>query len=110
MCQRKMSCKVTARVKRVHWTQGPEIMALWLQDMYLQLRFSPEAARLLIRKQRLDSPERIRVLTDKNDDDIGNVVIKPGGKSAIRMSNKWQQVSIIAQENLKLAIFLFHHW
>ena len=45
-------------------------MALWLQDMYLQLRFSPEAARLLIREHGLDSHERLRVLTDKNIHDI----------------------------------------
>ena len=41
-------------------------MALWFQDMYIQLGFSPKAAKLLVRDQGLDSPERLRVLTDKN--------------------------------------------
>ena len=84
-------------------------MALWLKDMYLQLRLSPEAARLLIIEQRLGSPERLRVLRDKNVDDICNVMRKPGGKNADGMPDRGQQVSLIAQENLKLAVFLFHH-
>ena len=82
-------------------------MVSWLQDMYIWLGFSPEAAKLLIREQGLDSPERLS--TDKNVDDICNVVRKPGGKNAHGMSNKRQHISVIAQENLKLATFLFHH-
>ena len=50
--------------------QGPDIMALKLKDMYTQLGFSLKAAKLLIRKQGLDIPDRLRVLTDKNVDDI----------------------------------------
>ena len=84
-------------------------MASWLQHMYLQLEFSSEVARLLVREQGLDSPERLRVLTDNNLDDICNVMRKPGSKSADGMPNSGQQVSVIAQENLKLAVFLFHH-
>ena len=33
---------------------------------------------------------------------------KPGGKNADGTSNRGQQVSVIAQENLKLGTFLFH--
>ena len=84
-------------------------MALWLQDMYLWLGFSSEAARLLVREQRLDSPERIRVLINKNVDDIYNVMRKPGDKNANGTSDSGQHVSVTAQENLKLAVFLFHH-
>ena len=84
-------------------------MASWFQDMYVWLGFSPEVAKLLVREQGLDSPERLSVITDKNVDDICNVVRKPGGKNANGMPNRGQQVSVIAQENLKLAIFLFHH-
>ena len=83
-------------------------MALWFQNMYLWLRFSPEATRLLVREQGLDSPERLRVLTDKNVNDICNVMRKSGGKNADRMPIMRQQVSVIAQENLKQAVFLFH--
>ena len=82
---------------------------MWLQDMYIQLGFSPEGTKLLIREQGLDSPERLQVLTDKNVDDICNVMRKPSGKNANGMPNKGQQVSGEAQENLKLAVFLFHH-
>ena len=58
--QRRMNCKVAERIKRVHWAQGPKIMVLWLQDMYLWLIFSSEAARLLIRAQGLESPDSHR--------------------------------------------------
>ena len=34
---------------------------------------------------------------------------KPGGKNANGTPNQGQQVSVIAQENLKLAVFLFNH-
>ena len=50
--------------------------------MYIQLGFSAEAARLLIRDKELDSPERLRVLTDKNVDAFCNVMRKPDGKNA----------------------------
>ena len=73
------------------------------------VRFSPKAAKLLIRKQGIDSAERLRALTDKNVDDICNVMRKLGGKNADGMLNRGQQVSAIAQENLKIAVFLFHH-
>ena len=56
--------------------------ASWLQDMYLWLEFSPEAARLFIREQGLVSPKRLRVFTNKNVDDICNVMRKPGVKNA----------------------------
>ena len=93
----------------VHRAQGQEIRALWLQDLYIRHGYSPEAAKLLIREQGLDSPERLRALADKNVDDICHVMRKPGGKNANGMPHRGQQVSVIAQENLKLAIFLFHH-
>ena len=75
----------------------------------MQLRFSPEAARLLVREQKLDSPERLRILMDKNVNDIFNVIRKPVVKNANGMPNKELQVAVIAQENLKLAVFIFHH-
>ena len=82
---------------------------MWLQDMYLWLGFSPDAAKLLIREQGLGSPERLRALTDKNLDDICNILKKPGDKNVNGMPNRGQQVSVITQEHPKLAIFLFHH-
>ena len=84
-------------------------MALKLQNIYVQLGFSPEAAKLFIREQGLDNPNRLRVLTDKNVDDICNVIMKPGSKNVDETPNSGQQVSVIAQENLMLAAFLFHH-
>ena len=60
LCQGTMNHKVIEKIKQVHQTRGPEIMASWCQDMYIWLRFSPKAARLLIREQGLDSPERLR--------------------------------------------------
>ena len=56
--------------------------------MYIWLGFSPEAAKLLIRDQGLDNPDRLRVLTGKNVDDICNVMRKPGGKNADRTPNR----------------------
>ena len=83
-------------------------MALWLQDMYLWLRFSPEVARLFTRVQGLDRPEKSSVLTDKKVDDTYNVLRKPEGKNANGTPNTGQQVTVIVQENLKLAALLFH--
>ena len=78
--------------------------------MYIWLGFSAKAAKLLVREQGLDSLERLRVFADKNVDDIcSNVVRNPGGTNANGSSDRGQQVSVIAWENLKLAIFLFHH-
>ena len=85
-------------------------MAQLFHDMYLWLRFSSKAAKLLVREQGLDSPKRHRVFTDKNVNEICNVMKKPDGKNANGMPDRGQQVSVIAQENLKLAVFLFHHW
>ena len=74
-----------------------------LLDRYLWLGFSPKAAKFLIKKQGLDSPERLRILMDNNVD--CNVTKKPGGKNADRTPNRVQQISVIAEENLKLAVF-----
>ena len=84
-------------------------MALKLQDMYPRFGFSPKTTKLLVRDQGLDSPDRLRVLTDKNVNDICNVMRKPGSKNANGMPDRGQQVSVIDQENPKLAVFLFHH-
>ena len=102
-------CNVIAQIQHVHLEWGPEIMALWLHDMYLCLGLSPKATILLIREQGLDSPEKLRVLTDKNVDDNCNVMRKPGSKNYNGMPNRGQQFSVIVQENLKLVAFLFHH-
>ena len=80
-----------------------------LQDMYIWLGFSPKADKLLIREQGLDHPDRLRVLNNKNVDDICNAMRKPGSENANGMPDRGQQVSMISQKNLKLAAFLFHH-
>ena len=64
---------------------------------------------MLIREQGLDCPERLRVLMNNNIDDNCNVMRKSGGKNDIGMPDRGQQVSAIAQKNLKLSVFLFHH-
>ena len=94
---------MTLQIQHIHWEQLPEIMVLWLQVTYLWFGFSPEVAKLLIREQGLESSERLRALTNKNFDDIYNVTRKQGGKHARQMSDRGRQVSIIAQENPKLA-------
>ena len=73
-------------------------MASKLQNMYIQLGFSPKAAKLFIREQGLDNPDRLRVLTDKNVDDICNVVRQPGGKNANETLDRGQQVSVSSGE------------
>ena len=49
---------------------------------------SLEVARLFVREQGLDSPERLRVCTDKKVDDICNVMRKQGGKNANRTESR----------------------
>ena len=44
--------------------------------------------RLLIREQVLDISKRLRALTDKNVNDICNVVRKPGGKNTDKMPER----------------------
>ena len=83
-------------------------MALWLQEMYLCLKFSPKVAQLLVNEQGLERPYQLCVLTNKTVNDICNVW-KPHGKNANRMPDRGHQVSVIAQENLEQAAFLFHH-
>ena len=51
-------------------------MASKLKDMYIRLGFSPKAAKLLVREQGLNNPDKLRVLTNKNVDDICNVMRK----------------------------------
>lgn len=104
-----MNCKVTERIELKNQAQGPEFIALCLQDMNRWLRLSQEATRLLMREQGLDDPDRLIVLTDKNNDEIYNIVRKPGGKNANIMPDRRQQILVLAQENLKLTIFLFYH-
>ena len=107
--QKMMPRELYMGILWVHRVQRPKIMASKLQDMYTQLGFSPKVAKLLIRKPELDSHDRLQVLTDKNVNDICNIMRKTGGKNASGMPNIGQQVLVIAQENLKLAVFLFHH-
>ena len=76
--------------------------------MYIWLGFSYKADTLLIKEQGLDNPNRLRVLTNKNVDDICNFVRKPGGKNANRTWDRVHQVSVIAQENLNLAEVEMH--
>ena len=47
---------------------------------------------------------------DKNVDDICNIVRKPYGKNTNVMPDSGQQISVVAQENLKPAVFLVYHW
>ena len=51
----------------------------------------------------------MRAITGENIDDICNFVRKSGSKNANRMPNRWQQISVIVQENLELATLPFHH-
>ena len=55
--KRMMPYNVLKNIQWAHREQGPEIMASWLQDMYIKLRFSPKEAKSLVREQGLDSPE-----------------------------------------------------
>ena len=84
-------------------------MALWVHDINQQLRFSPKTACLLVREQGLDNPDQLHVLTNKNVNEICNIMMKPGGKNANGMHDKGQQVLAKAQDGLKLAVFLFHN-
>ena len=72
-CQRMMPHEMMKGIQWVHREQGPEIITLRLQDMYIHLGFSPKAAKLLITEQGFDSPERLRALINNNFDVIYNV-------------------------------------
>ena len=82
-----MNCLWEDHIWQVHAAQVPEIVASWLQDMYLQLN-------LVLKQPRCFSANRAKT-------------VQTGGKNADKRPDKGQ-VSVIAQENLKLAAFLFH--
>ena len=65
---------------------------------------------MLIREKELESQRRFIVVSYKNVDDICNVMRKLGSKNANETSIRGQQVSVIAQESLTLAVFILHHW
>ena len=67
-----------------HAEQGPKMLALRLQEIYVWL-------------------------INKNVHDTCHFMRKPGSKNANRTINKEQQETAIAQENLKLAAFLLYH-
>ena len=58
--------------------------------MYLQFEFGLNAGWLLIKEQVLDSLDRMQVLTNKNVDDICNVMRKPGSQNANQMPDRGQ--------------------
>ena len=60
-------------------------------------------------EQCLYSPDRMHALTNKNINDICNVIRKSCDKNADRMPDRGQQVSFLVQKNLELATFLFYH-
>ena len=62
-------------------------MALQLQDMYLWLEHNPKAARLLIKRKALDSPD-MTSFHRQNVDDICNVARKPSGKNTNGVPDK----------------------
>ena len=68
------------------------------------LKFSPEAARILVIEQRLVGHERLRVINN-----TCNFARIPGRKNANGMLNRGQQVSGIAQENLNIAVSVEMH-
>ena len=92
-----MNQDIAKRIQHLHWQWGPEIMVLWLQDMYIWLGFSPKGTRLLVTEQG-NNPKRLWVLIDKNNDDICNFVRKPGGKNANKMPHRGQWVSVISKK------------
>ena len=65
---------------------------------------------LLLSSCSSSAPKRFRLFTDKNVDGIFNVMRKPGNKNANRSPDREKQVSVIAQENMKLTVFIIHHW
>ena len=50
-------------------------MSPWLQ-MFVWLRFSPKEAKILVQEHCLNSSDQLHILTDKNADDIFNVMRK----------------------------------
>ena len=84
-------------------------MASRIKDMFLQVGFSSETAQLPVKKKGLHSSDEMHVITHKIVDSICNVIRMPGSKNVNRLPDQEQQVSVIAQENLKQAVFLFNH-
>ena len=68
VCYGKMQC--------AYAKHGFEMMAFKLEAMYAWLGFSHDTAKELIQEQGMDNPNRLRALTNKNVDDICNIIRK----------------------------------
>ena len=75
-----------------NWTWDYGLIA----PIYVHLAWiQSQSSHVACQQEELDSPEMLRVLTDKNVDDICNVMKKPGGKNADGTSDRGQQVSVM---------------
>ena len=70
------------KIHHVYKKHGSDIMTCKLKAMHVRLGFIHDAARVLVHKQGLDSPDRLRVLSNVSVDDICSIIRKSDGKNA----------------------------
>ena len=81
-----------------------------LQSAYGLIGFSAEATLVVTNTHGIDSMEEIKILTDKEIDNLCKVMRRPGGINPItNVSNLGFQVSLRAENNLKLASFFIKY-
>jgi hypothetical protein len=92
-----------------------------MRGVFTRIGFTFEAASLLVGDQGINELKEIRRLTDSEAEDLCKVLRRPGGAiantpaaiaagAAATRSNPGTQVSVVAQNNLKLlCYFLKHH-
>ena len=77
-----------------------------LRSAYVRIGFSPEAALVITDAQDIDCMEEFKILTDGDINNMCKVIRRPGGINTItNVANLGLQVSLRAENNLKLASF-----
>ena len=74
-----------------------------------RLGFTAQAASAITDAQGIDSLDELRVLDDSKVENLCKVVRHPGGVDAGRRADNGHQVSLRAENNLKLACFYVRH-
>ena len=81
-----------------------------LRSAYLRIVFSAEAALLVTGEQGIDCMEGLDILTDGDIENMCKFVRRPGGINPItNVANLGLQVSLRAENDLKLARFFLKH-
>ena len=81
-----------------------------LRNAYVWIEFSTEATLVITDTQGIDCMQELKIFTDGEIENLCKVIRRPGGINPItNIANLGIQVSLRAENNLKLASFFLKH-